>query len=90
MTQTHETVLMQRSLQDINTLLYEVEQRLFIPKRFRKAPFTDAIRTEYVAYLREVSEELRVKIEGPSAAVVVNTPQTSGATYKVIIRNPAA
>lgn len=45
-----------KALRDMQELAYEVENNLFIPKRFRKKPFTEVERKRYTDYLkREIS-----------------------------------
>lgn len=54
---------MKMSLKDIESLIDEVDRKLFIPKKFRKAPFTEKLRNNYVAYLKREAANLARKIE---------------------------
>ncbi len=48
----------------IEVLIYEVENNLHIPIRFRAAPFTIELRDAYVAYLkRELARMKRSRLQ---------------------------
>lgn len=62
---------MKQSLEQIDSLIQEVAEGMFIPKRFRKAPFTPKIRDEYVSYLKRERDGLRFRVSGMSKALGV-------------------
>lgn len=67
---------MQYAYQNIESLAYEVANGLFIPKRFRKAPFTEALKVQYVRYLSNELTNLGSRIRaamgqaGPKPLVI--------------------
>lgn len=63
-----EVTKMKQALTNMVSLADEVEQGLFLPKRFRKAPFTPEKRERYVKYLRKEAEDLQKRIEKAAPA----------------------
>lgn len=49
----------QQAIFDIETLVWEISQGYFIPKKFRGSPFTMELRAEYVAYLGTEVDRLK-------------------------------
>jgi len=58
----YDVYKMKMSLRDIQSLIQEVENKLFIPKKFRKSPFTDRLRNDYVTYLKREAGALEKRI----------------------------
>jgi hypothetical protein len=58
-----EVEKLQFTLENMESLAYEVEANLYIPPRFRKAPFTKAVRDQYVTYLRQEIEAVKAKVQ---------------------------
>jgi hypothetical protein len=60
-----EAARMKQSLWDMQELYDEVAADYFIPKRFRKAPFTKFIKNNYLYYLKKEIENLKYRVEHP-------------------------
>lgn len=54
---------MKASLADMEDLYREVSENLFIPRRFRKAPFTKELKDRYLLYLSREITHLKGRIE---------------------------
>lgn len=67
----------QDAIENIESLIDEVSKDYFIPKRFRKEPFTKDIKDKYVEYLREEVEGIRRR----SDTRVVIVPRAVGDLY---------
>jgi hypothetical protein len=63
MANNHELDKLKQALGNIESLADEVEKGLFLPKRFRKAPFTPELKAGYVKYLRSEASDLKRRIK---------------------------
>lgn len=57
------------AINNVQSLRYEVENNLFIPKRFRKNPFTKEVRDGYVKYLKEEEKRLSDRLRGKPESI---------------------
>lgn len=55
---------MKQALADMRELYDEVATDSFIPKKFRKAPFTKFLRNGYLHYLKKEIDNLAHRVEG--------------------------
>jgi cob(I)alamin adenosyltransferase len=62
---------MKKSLNDMHELLFDVENGLHIPKKFRKAQFTAQLRNKYVAYLKKEVTGLERRVSSLEKPVTV-------------------
>lgn len=68
MTTSRELQLMKQAFGNVESLMKEVKENLFIPKRFRKEVFTATLRDDYVAYLQRECADLHRRIEAAQQA----------------------
>ncbi len=54
---------LQKSLRSLNSLIKDIEAVQYIPPKFRREPFTEELRLDYLAYLTRERARLEKQIQ---------------------------